>query len=302
MSGHHHGHGHSHGHHHAPADFSRAFAVGIALNLAYVVAEAAAGLWTGSVALLADAGHNLSDVLGLAVAWGGATLAKRPATKRFTFGYKSSTILAAMVNSLLLMVALGAIVLEAARRVAEPAPVMGGIVAAVAAVGIAVNGFSAWLFARGRHGDVNIRGAFLHLAGDAAVSAGVVVAGLIIWRTGAVWLDPAISLVIAGLIFWQTAGLLRETTEMALQAVPRDLDYDKVRMALRTLPGVAHVHDLHIWPMSTTEPVLTAHLVMPGGWPGDAFFDDARRMLRDRYGIGHATLQVEVGACAGKPC
>lgn len=293
MGAHHH-HGH-HDHHHGPANYDRAFAVGIGLNIVYVVAEAAAGLWTGSVALLADAGHNLSDVLGLGVAWGGAALARRPATKRFTYGLKSATVLAAIINGLLLMVALGAIVLEAARRVAEPAPVMGLTVAAVAAVGIAINGLTATLFARGRHGDVNIRGAFLHMAGDAVVSAGVVVAGLLVWRTGANWLDPAVSLVIAGLIFWQTVGLLREAGEMALQAVPRDIDYDTVRMSLRTLPGVERVHDLHIWPMSTTEPVLTAHLVMPGGHPGDRFFAQAREMLHDRFGIGHATLQVEVG-------
>ena len=293
--GHHHHHGHGHDHGHAPASFDRAFAVGIALNLVYVVAEAAAGLLWGSMALLADAGHNLSDVAGLGVAWGGAALARRPATKRFTYGFKSSTILAAMMNALLLMLALGAIVLEAGRRVAYPAPLAGPEIAAVAAIGIAINGVTAWLFARGRHGDVNIRGAYLHMLSDAAVSAGVVVAGLAIWWTGETLIDPLVSLAIAGIIFWQTAGLLRETVEMALQAVPRDLDYDKVRMALRVLPGVERVHDLHIWPMSTTEPVLTAHLVMPGGVPDDAFLRDAQAMLRERYGIGHATLQVERG-------
>lgn len=296
--GHHHGHhghdhGHGHGHAHAPASFDRAFLIGIALNILYVAVEAGAGLWWGSVALLADAGHNLSDVAGLGVAWGGAALARRPATKRFTYGFKSSTILAAMMNSLLLMLALGAVVLEAGQRLANPAPVAGLSVAAVAAAGIAVNGLTAWLFAQGRHGDVNIRAAFLHMAGDAVVSAGVVATGLVIWRTGAAWLDPLVSLAIAGVIFWQTAGLLRETVEMALQAVPRGLDYDKVRMALRLLPGVERVHDLHIWPMSTTEPVLTAHLVMPGGHPSDNFLRDAQAMLRERYGIGHATLQIE---------
>ncbi|WP_425228794.1 cation diffusion facilitator family transporter [Sphingomonas sp.] len=297
--GHHHRHDHAHGsghgHDHGPPAYSRAFAIGIGLNIAYVLVEAGAGLWTGSVALLADAGHNLSDVLGLGVAWGGAVLAQRPATKRFTYGFKSSTILAALLNALLLMVALGAVVLEAAQRFADPAPIMGLQVAAVAGAGIAVNGFTAWLFARGRHGDINIRAAFLHMASDAVVSAGVVVAGLIIWRTGAVWLDPLVSLGIAGIIIWQTAGLLRETVEMALQAVPRDLDYDKVRMALRVLPGVERVHDLHIWPMSTTEPVLTAHLVMPGGTGDDAFLREAELMLRERFGIGHATLQLERG-------
>jgi cobalt-zinc-cadmium efflux system protein len=301
LGGHHHhghGHGHDHAHHHEPARYDRAFAVGIALNLLYVAAEGGAGLWTGSVALLADAGHNLSDVGGLAVAWGGAALARRPATKRFTYGYKSSTILAALANALLLMVALGAIVLEAAQRFAQPAAVPGTTVAAVAAAGIVVNALTAWLFAGGRHGDLNIRGAYLHMAADAAVSAGVVVAGLLIWRTGAGWIDPAVSLGVAGIIFWQTWGLLKETVEMALQAVPRGLDYDAVRMTLRTMPGVARVHDLHIWAMSTTEPVLTAHLVMPGGHPGDAFLGKAGDELRHRHGIGHVTLQVEVGECA----
>ena len=292
----HHDH-HAHGHHHGPANYDRAFAVGIGLNVAYVVAEAGAGLWTGSVALLADAGHNLSDVLGLAVAWGGAALARRPASGRYTYGWKGATILAALANSLLLLVALGAVMLEAARRLAEPAPVMGGVVAGVAAVGILVNGLTALLFARGRHGDVNIRGAFLHMAADAAVSAGVVGAGLVILWTGAAWVDPLSSMVIAALIVWRTWGLLRETTEMALQAVPRGIDPEAVRMALRTMPGVSQVHDLHIWPMSTTEPVLTAHLVMPDGWPGDGFLEEARRMLHERYGIGHATLQVETGTC-----
>ena len=301
---HHHGHddGHGHGHAHGPASFDRAFAIGIALNIAYVLVEAAAGLWWGSVALLADAGHNLSDVLGLGVAWGGAALARRPATKRFTYGFKSSTILAALINALLLMVALGAIVLEASRRFAFPAPIAGPEIAAMAALGIAINGFTAWLFARGRHGDLNIRGAYLHMLSDALVSAGVVCAGIAIWWTGAGWIDPLISLVIAGIIFWQTAGLLRETTEMALQAVPRDLDYDKVRMALRVLPGVERVHDLHIWPMSTTESVLTAHLVMPDGVPDDAFLRTAQAMLRERYGIGHATLQVERGEALPHQC
>jgi len=297
MGGHHHHdhHGHSHGggHSHAPARYDRAFAIGIALNIAYVVAEASAGLWTGSVALLADAGHNLSDVLGLAVAWGGAALARTPPSKRFTYGLKGSTILAALANALLLLLALGAIALEASQRFgAENAP-PGLAMSAVAGVGILVNGFTAWLFAGGRHGDVNLRGAYLHMAADALVSAGVVVAGLAIWTTGIGWIDPLVSLVIVGLIFWQTWGLLRETLEMAVAGVPRNIDYDAVRTALDMLPGVAHVHDLHIWPMSTTEPVLTAHLVMPGGHPGDGFLSQAGAMLHDRFGIGHATLQVE---------
>ncbi len=293
-----HGHGHGHGHSHAPATFDRAFAIGIGLNIAYVLAEAGFGLAYDSVALLADAGHNLSDVLGLAVAWGGATLARTPPTKRFTYGLKGSTILAALSNALLLLVALGAIVLEAAQRLAEPRPVPGLTVAAVATVGILVNGFTAWLFARGRHGDVNIRGAYLHMAADALVSAGVVAAGIAIWFTGWRWLDPLTSLVLAAVIVVQTIDLLRESGEMALAAVPRGIDFDQVEAALAGLPGVARIHDLHIWPMSTTEPVLTAHLVMPHGAPGDDFLRGAEAMLRARFGIGHATLQVESGgAC-----
>jgi cobalt-zinc-cadmium efflux system protein len=301
LGGHHHGHDHAghshagHGHSHAPASFDQAFAIGIGLNIVFVLVEAIVGLRIDSVALVADAGHNLSDVLGLAVAWGGATLARRVPTKRFTYGLKGSTILAALTNALLLLVALGAIVLEASQRFTDPAPVAGLTVSLVAGIGIAVNVATALLFARGRKGDVNIRGAYLHMAADAAVSAGVVIAGLIIWRTGITWIDPAVSIVIAILIFWQTWGLLRETVEMSLAAVPRGIDFDQVEHALTDLPGVARIHDLHIWPMSTTEPVLTAHLVMPAGQPGDAFLSAARAMLHAKFGIGHATLQIETG-------
>ncbi|MCU6454008.1 cation diffusion facilitator family transporter [Sphingomonas sp. A2-49] len=295
--GHHHSHGH--GHAHAPANFDSAFAIGIALNIAYVLAEGGAGLWTGSVALLADAGHNLSDVLGLAVAWGGATLARSAPTKRFTYGLKGSTILAALANALFLLVALGAIVMEAVQRFDDPPVVAGLTVSIVAGIGIAINAATAWLFARGRKGDINIRGAYLHMVSDAAVSAGVVLAGIAIWATGIGWIDPLVSLVIAAIILWQTWGLLRETVEMSLAAVPRAIDYDAVTAALQGLPGVARVHDLHIWPMSTTEPVLTAHLVIPGGYPGDGFLATARAMLHDRFGIGHATLQVETGGDCG---
>ena len=295
-----HGHGHAHGHHHpAPDRFDRAFAIGIGLNIAYVLAEAGFGLAYSSVALLADAGHNLSDVLGLAIAWGGAALARTPPSKRFTYGLKGSTILAALSNALLLLVALGAIVLEAAQRLADPRPVPGLTVAAVAMVGIVVNGATALLFARGRHGDVNLRGAYLHMAADAAVSAGVVVAGAAIWLTGWRWLDPATSLVLAAIIIVRTLDLLRESGEMALAGVPRGIDFDRVEAALADLPGVARVHDLHIWPMSTTEPVLTAHLVMPDGAAGDDFLRGAEAMLHERFGIGHATLQVETGVECG---
>ncbi len=296
--GHSHGHGHAHGHVHAapPERWDHVFAIGIALNLAYVVAEASAGFLFGSVALLADAGHNLSDVLGLAVAWGGAALARKAPSKRFTYGLKSSTILAALANALLLLVAIGAIGLEAVQRFGDAPAVAGLDVSAVAGLGIVVNAVTAWLFARGRKGDVNVRGAYLHMLSDALVSAGVVVAGIVIWLTGKAWIDPLTSLVIAVVIFWQTWGLLRETVEMALAAVPRGIDYDRVKEALATLPGVATVHDLHIWPMSTTEPGLTAHLAIPAGHPGDTFLHDAQAMLHERFGIGHATLQVETGA------
>ena len=299
-SGHGHSHDHSHGHAHAapPERWDRAFAIGIGLNLAYLIAEATAGLLYGSVALLADAGHNLSDVLGLAIAWGGAALARTPPSKRFTYGLKGSTILAALANALLLLVALGAIAAEAVQRFAEPPHVPGLSVAAIAAAGIAVNAITAWLFARGRKGDVNLRGAYLHMLADALVSAGVVAAGVAIWLTGAAWIDPLVSLVIAVVIFWQTWGLLRETVEMSLAAVPRGIDYDRVKDALAALPGVEAIHDLHIWPMSTTEPSLTAHLRIPAGHPGDAFLEDVQAMLHERFGIGHTTVQIETGtAC-----
>jgi cobalt-zinc-cadmium efflux system protein len=291
-----HGHSHGHSHAHAPSDqgFDRAFAIGIALNLIFVAAEAGFGFLAQSVALLADAGHNLSDVLGLAVAWAAIALGRAAPSKKFTYGLRGSSILAALLNALLLLVALGAIVLESVQRLAQPAPVAGLTVSIVAGVGIVVNLATAALFARGRKGDINIRGAFLHMAADAAVSAGVVVSGLVIWRTGLNWIDPIVSIAIAGLIFWQTWGLLHESIEMSLDAVPRAIDYDAVRLALRGLPGVARVHHVHIWPMSTTETVLTAHLIIPAGHPGDAFLNDARTMLKERFNIGHATLQVEL--------
>ncbi|WP_375397152.1 cation diffusion facilitator family transporter [uncultured Sphingomonas sp.] len=285
------------GHSHAPVTFDQAFAIGVGLNLAYVIGEAIAGLIVHSVALLADAGHNLGDVLGLLVAWGGAALARREPSKRFTYGLKSSTILAALLNALLLLVALGAILLEAGNRIAVPTPVDGWAVSAVAAGGIAVNAATAMLFAHGRRGDLNVRAAFLHMAGDAVVSAGVVVSGLVIWATGASWLDPVTSIVIVVLIFWQTWGLLRETVEMSLDAVPRGIDYDRVAAALAALPDVTATHDLHIWPMSTTETVLTAHLVMAAE-PDAGFLAAAQEMLRKRFGIRHSTLQIEHEDCA----
>ncbi|MBR0552422.1 cation diffusion facilitator family transporter [Stakelama marina] len=288
-----HAHGHDHGHSHAPADFGRAFAIGILLNVAFVAVEGAAGFLTDSVALLADAGHNLSDVLGLLIAWGGAELAKRPPSKRFTYGLRGSSILAALGNALLLLVAVGAILLEAIQRLGDPPPVAGGTVMIVAAIGIVINTATALLFVSGRKGDINVRGAFLHMAADAAVSAGVVVAGGLILWTGAEWIDPVVSLGIVAVILWSTWGLLKDSTTMALQAVPPGIDHDAVVDALEALPGVTELHDLHIWPMSTTEVALTAHLVMPGGHPGDQFLIDLQHRLDHDYGIHHATVQIE---------
>jgi cobalt-zinc-cadmium efflux system protein len=296
--GHRHAHGHHHGHSHAPADFGRAFAIGTALNLLFVVIEGGAGFLTNSVALLADAGHNLSDVLGLLIAWGGAELAKRPTSKRFTYGLRGSSILAALFNALVLLVAVGAIALEAFRRLSDPQPIEAGPVMLVAAIGIAINLGTAMLFASGRKGDVNIRGAFLHMAADAAVSAGVVIAGALYLWSGAAWIDPAVSLLVVAVILWSTWGLLKESTVLALQAVPPGIDPDKVAATLEALPGVARLHDLHIWPMSTTETALTAHLVMPGGHPGDAFLASTQHRLAHDFGIGHATLQIELSEAA----
>jgi cobalt-zinc-cadmium efflux system protein len=293
-----HGHAHAHAHgeaHAASRRVGRAFAVGIALNLAYVAVEAGIGLWKGSLALLADAGHNLSDVLGLALAWGAASLGRIAPSERFTYGLRASTIWAALANALLLILACGAIALEAVHRFAAPTPVEGGLVAAVAALGIAVNAATAWLFMRDRDRDLNVKGAYLHMVADAAVSLGVVISGLVILRTGWHWLDPAASLVIVAVILAGTWGLLHEAMRRALHAVPEGIDAGEVKRVLAALPGVHEVHDLHIWSMSTTETALTAHLVMPGGHPGDAFLADAAHALEHRFGIAHATLQIEVG-------
>ncbi|MDB5511426.1 MAG: cation diffusion facilitator family transporter [Enterovirga sp.] len=287
------GGGHAHAHAHAPADFGRAFAIGIGLNTAFVVVEAGFGLASNSVALLADAGHNLSDVLGLVVAWIGTVLSRRGPSPRFTYGLRGSSILAALLNAAFLLVAVGAIALEAMVRLFEPRPVAGATVMAVAAVGILINGFTAWLFASGAKGDINIRGAYLHMAADAAVSAGVVVAGGVIVATGWHWLDPATSLAIVAVIVWSGWGLLRDSVSMSLNAVPPGIVLEEVRGALAARPGVASVHDLHVWSMSTTETALTAHLVMPDGDGGDVFLADTADALRSRFGIAHVTLQVE---------
>lgn len=306
--GHSHDHvGHSHGHaghSHAPASFGKAFAIGTALNVGFVLVEALYGVLGNSVALLADAGHNLSDVLGLVVAWVATVLARRAPTSRYTYGMKGSSILASLFNAVFLLVAVGAIGWEAIQRIGEPAPVAGKTVMVVAAIGILVNGITAWLFASGAKGDINIRGAFLHMAADAAVSAGVVLAGLVILYTGWTWLDPVVSLVIVAVIVWSTWGLLRDSLAMSLAAVPPGIDPTAVRHHLEALQGVTALHDLHIWSMSTTETALTAHLVIPDGHPGDGFLMDAAKRLRERFGIGHITLQVETepdNGCALAP-
>ena len=283
---------HAHGHAHAPASFGRAFAIGIALNVGFVAVEAMVGFIVNSMALLADAGHNVSDVLGLVVAWGGAMLAKTPPSKRFTYGLRGSTILAALFNALFLLVATGAIALEAIERLGRPAEVPGLTVMTVAAIGIAVNGVTAWLFAAGRKNDLNLRATFTHMAVDAVVSAGVVVAGLLIWLTGYVRIDAIVSLAIVVAILLSTWGLLRDSVVMALDAVPPGIDLDRVEGALRSLPGVIRVHDLHVWPMSTTEVALTAHVVIPTGG-GSEFLRLAHDRLAHDFAIRHCTIQIE---------
>ncbi len=289
-------HAHSHaGHSHAPTDFGRAFAIGVALNTGFVALEAAAGWLTGSLALLADAGHNLSDVAGLLLAWGAAAMAKRKPTATRTYGLGRSTILAALGNAMLLLLAVGAILWEAAHRLGDPQPIAEWTVAAVAGAGILVNGFTAWLFMSGAKSDLNVRGAYLHMAADAGVSLGVVLAAFLIMATGWLWIDPAMSIIIALVIAWGTWGLLSESTQMALDGVPGGMSHGAVSDWLRAQPGVTAVHDLHIWSLSTTETALTAHLVRPGMALDDAFLSATAKALKAAFGIGHATLQIEQG-------
>jgi cobalt-zinc-cadmium efflux system protein len=290
----------SHDHSHAVSFANnRAFALGVALNSAFVLAEWLAGLFANSLALIADAGHNLSDVLGLLLAWGAAVLAQRQPSERFTYGLRSSTILAALGNAAFLLVVTGAIAWEAVLRFGDPRFVNEMTVIWVAAVGVAINGATALLFLSGRKHDLNVRGAFLHMAADAAVSFGVVLAGLGMRATGWKWLDPAVSLIIVAVILISTWSLLRESLGLALHAVPRGVDPAAVRRWLSELPGVGEVHDLHIWGMSTTETALTAHLVMPKGHPGDAFLASVARDIERLFKISHVTLQVET---AREPC
>ncbi len=279
---------------------NRAFAIGIALNVVFVVVEAVFGTIAHSTALLADAAHNLSDVLGLVMAWAATALARRAPSERHTYGLRRSTVLAALANAVLLLAAVGAVAWEAVGRFDTPIEPQGGTMMVVAAVGVLVNGISAALFLKGRHTDANVRGAFLHLVADAAVSVGVVVAGAIVWNTGWAWVDPATSLVISVVILFSTWSLLRDALHLALDGVPQGIELAEVRAYLSALPRVEDVHDLHVWAMSTTEVALTAHLVMAWGDAPPEFLATLEHELDDRFGISHATVQIEPprsGAC-----
>jgi cobalt-zinc-cadmium efflux system protein len=281
--------------HHGHSHIGRIFAFGVALNLIFVLVESSAGLWSHSLALLADAAHNLTDVLGLLLAWGADSLSKRKPTDKRTYGFRSGTILSALINAVIIFVAVGAVAWEAIRRFQCPGPVDGSVVMWVAGFGILVNAATAIPFFKGAKNDLNLRAAFLHLSADAGVSVGVCVAGFAISRTGFNWLDPCISLAISVVIVGGTWGVLKDSLNLALAAVPAGVDVGAVRSYLKNLPGVAEVHDLHIWGMSTTETALTVHLVMKRKSPGDRFLKTAIQNLEDRFGIAHATIQLENG-------
>ena len=280
-------------HNHEPADYNRAFAIGVVLNFGFVIAEVIFGLTADSLALLADAGHNLSDVAGLLLAWGASVLSRLRPTARRTYGYRSTTIIAALVNAVILLVAVGGIALESVQRFKSPAPAAGETIIIVAAIGVVINTVTALLFFAGRKKDLNIRGAFLHMASDAGVSVGVVLAGIGIMTTGWLWIDPLVSLAIVAIILVSTWGLLKESMNLALQAVPAGIDTQMVSDYLARLPGVTAVHDLHIWAISTTETALTAHLVKPDPIDDDVLITQVRRDLFENFGIDHMTLQWE---------
>lgn len=289
-------HSHHHGHHHAaPTNHGRAFVLAILLNTIFVGVEFSYGFIANSTALIADAGHNLSDVLGLLLAWGADLLSRKAPNERYTFGLRSTSILAALANAMLLLVACGAIAWEAIHRFEQPPLVPGLTITLVAGIGIVINSLSAWLFVKGSKGDLNIRGAYLHMMADAAVSLGVVLAGIAMIYTDWYWLDPVISLGIVLVIMISTWGLLRDSLRLALSAVPANINMSEVENYLRECPGVVDVHDLHIWGMSTTEGALSAHLVMPKGYPGDHFMDDITDTLKARFAIQHSALQMEQG-------
>ena len=289
-AGHHHGHGPA-----APINHDRAFAIGIALNCAFVAVEIGGGILAHSTALVADAIHNLSDVAGLALAWFASWLARREPNPRFTYGLRSSTILAALANAVLLLLACGGLALEALQRVLAPAAVHGQTVIWVALAGVVVNAVTALFFLRDRDRDLNLRGAFTHMTADALISLGVAISGYVLLRTGWYWLDPAISFAILAAILFGTWGLLRDSALLSLHAVPAHLESAPITGFLESQPGVEGVHDLHVWALSTTEVALTAHLIMPAGHPGDAWLDALAQALTQEYGIRHATFQVETG-------
>jgi cobalt-zinc-cadmium efflux system protein len=300
--GHHHGHNHGH-HHHAPANYGFAFGFGITLNIIFIIIEVIYGLLGDSLALLADAGHNLSDVLGLVIAWIAIWLGKKAPTSKRTYGYKKSSILAALFNAVFLLVAIGAIAWEAIQRFSSPAPVAGKTVIIVALIGIVINSITALLFMSGRKKDINIRGAYLHMVADAVVSLGVVISGFIMLWSGWQWLDPLVSLVIAIVIFIGTWGLLRESLNLSLDAVPNGIEIDKINSYLKNLPTVLEVHDLHVWGMSTTEPALTVHLVRSDIADNDHLLQKLNKELHDQFGIEHTTIQIEKGTfdCSQAP-
>ena len=287
--------GHDHGHSHAPTSFGRVFAIGVTLNLVIVAAELVFGYLANSLSLISDATHNFTDVVGLLLAWGGAWLAARQPTARYTYGFRRASILAALGNAALLLIATGGILIEALHRFQDPQPVATGTVMAVATLGILVNGATAVMFMSGRKDDLNIKGAFLHMVGDAGISVGVVIGAALVSVTGWLWLDPAISVAIALAVLWSSWGLARDSVNLALDAIPRDIDHEAVQAYLRDLPGVTEVHDLHIWAMSTTETALTAHLVRPGAGLDDQMLHETCRQLELRFKIKHATLQIEAG-------
>jgi len=293
----HHNHNHSKGHHHHPSPKSqgRVFIMTIVLNMLFVIIEFAYGFITNSTALIADAGHNISDVLGLMLAWGAVILTRKAPSKRYTYGLRSTSIMAAVANAMLLLVACGAIAMEAIDRFSQPPAVAGLTVSIVAAIGIVINGLSAWLLMRGSKEDLNIRGAYLHMAADAAVSLAVVIAGVAMFYTGWFMIDPIISLVIVIVIVVGTWSLLRDSMQLALSAVPANIDALAIDAYLRQLVGVTEIHDLHIWGLSTTESALTVHLVMPNGHPGDNFMDEIVQTLEERFFVHHSTLQIEQG-------
>ncbi len=302
--GHDHGHSHSHGiggHHHGPVNTGDwRYAVGLIVNLAFVACEFGAGIWADSTALMADAGHNLSDVLGLAMAGGAAWLARRAAGPRRTYGYGKATVLAALGNALLLIFACGAIAFEAVRRLAEPAPVASGVIMIVAGIGFVINLGTALLFMKDQHKDLNVRGAYLHMMADAAVSLGVVVAGAVILLTGWAVIDALVSLGIVVVIMIGTWGLLKDSVNLALDAAPNGVEVAEVHDAFLALPGVSAVHDLHIWGLSTTDTALTAHLVHDRS-DADALLIEAQGLARSRFGVNHTTFQLESGALPDCP-